>query len=160
MHWNYIRQQSIIIKWRWVRAVCLLCFLCNCFIVSYPCKLRFDHSISLIRCGQRCSAMPKVFKINEWLITKESVSQYVNLFCWIDLILLILLNILSNDVRKTVRYGWETILNRSPFLWANLPWEYKSQKSLSAFKRKIRQWNGEICVCRRCKVYKPNISFI
>ena len=68
--------------------------------------------------------------------------------------------ILSNNVRKTVRYGLETILYRSPFLWANLPQEYKSQKSLSIFKRKIRQWNGEICVCRLCKVYKPNIGFI
>ena len=68
--------------------------------------------------------------------------------------------ILSNNVRKTVRYGLETILYRSPFLWANLPQEYKSQKSLSAFKRKIRQWNGEICVCRLCKVYEPNIGFI
>ena len=52
--------------------------------------------------------------------------------------------ILSDNVRKTVRYGLETILYRSPFLWANLPQEYKSQKSLSAFKRKIMQWNGDI----------------
>ena len=68
--------------------------------------------------------------------------------------------ILSNNVRKTVRHALETILYRSPFLWANLLQEYKSQKSLSAFKKKIRQWNGEICVCRLCKVYKPNIGFI
>ena len=68
--------------------------------------------------------------------------------------------ILPNNVRKTVRYGLETILYTSPFLWANLPQEYKLQKSLSAFKRKIRQWNGEICACRLCKVYEPNIGFI
>ena len=68
--------------------------------------------------------------------------------------------ILSNNVRKTVRYGLETILYRSPFLWANLPQEYKSQKSLNAFKRKIGQWNGEICLSRLWKVYKPNICFI
>ena len=37
--------------------------------------------------------------------------------------------ILSNNVRKTVRYGSETIFYRSPFLWANLPQEYKSQIS-------------------------------
>ena len=40
------------------------------------------------------------------------------------------------------RYGFETVLYRSPFLRANLP-----QKYLSAFERRIRQWNGEICVC-------------
>ena len=48
--------------------------------------------------------------------------------------------ILSNNVRKTVRYGLETILYRCPFLWANLLQEYKSQKSLSPFKRKIIRW--------------------
>ena len=68
--------------------------------------------------------------------------------------------ILSNNVRKTVRYGLETIFCRSHFLWANLPQAYKLQKSLSAFKRKMRQWNGEICVSRLCKVYEPNIGFI
>ena len=46
------------------------------------------------------------------------------------------------------------------FLWANLPQEYKSQKPLSAFKRKITQWNGEICVCTLFKVYEPNIDSI
>ena len=69
-------------------------------------------------------------------------------------------HILSKDIRKTVRYDLETILYRSPFLWANLPQEYKLQKSISAFKRKIRQWNSEICVCRLSKFYKPNIGFI
>ena len=56
----------------------------------------------------------------------------------------------SNNVRKSARYGLKTILYRSPFLWANLPQEYKLQKSLSLFKRKIRQWNG-----KNCKVYEP-----
>ena len=68
--------------------------------------------------------------------------------------------ILSKDIRKTVRYDLETILYRSPFLWANLPQVYKLQKSISAFKRKIRQWKSEICVCTLCKFYKPNIGFI
>ena len=30
-----------------------------------------------------------------------------------------------NENRKTVKYGIETIENRTPFLWANLPNEYK-----------------------------------
>ena len=68
--------------------------------------------------------------------------------------------ILSNNVKKTVRYGLGIILYRTPFLWANLLQEYKSQKSLGTFKRKVRQWNDEICVCRLCKVYEPNIGLI
>ena len=45
--------------------------------------------------------------------------------------------ILSNNVRKTVRYGLETILYRSPFLWASLPQEYKLQRSLRPLKEKL-----------------------
>ena len=45
--------------------------------------------------------------------------------------------ILSDNVRKTVRYGLETILYRSPFLWASLPQEYKLQKSLRPLKEKL-----------------------
>ena len=44
--------------------------------------------------------------------------------------------ILSNNVRKTVRYGLETILYWSPFLWANLPQEYKSQNIWDPLKEK------------------------
>ena len=32
--------------------------------------------------------------------------------------------ILSNNKKKTVRYGFETVSHRSPFLWANLPQDY------------------------------------
>ena len=37
---------------------------------------------------------------------------------------------ISNENRKTVKYGIETISNRTPFLWANLPNEYKLATSL------------------------------
>ena len=41
---------------------------------------------------------------------------------------------ISNESRKTVKYGIETISNRTPFLWANLPNEYKLATSLHDFK--------------------------
>ena len=31
---------------------------------------------------------------------------------------------ISNENRETVKHGIETISNRTPFLWANLPNEY------------------------------------
>ena len=46
--------------------------------------------------------------------------------------------VLSNESRRTVNYGLETVCYRSPFLWANLPPEYKLTDSLNIFKRKIR----------------------
>ena len=44
----------------------------------------------------------------------------------------------SNESRRTVNYGLETIYYRAPFLWANLPPEYKLAKSLNIFQRKKR----------------------
>ena len=52
---------------------------------------------------------------------------------------------ISNENRKTVKYGIETISNRTPFLWANLPNEYKLATSLHDFKLKIKN--------RRCDKY-------
>ena len=44
--------------------------------------------------------------------------------------------VLSNERRRTVNYGLETICYGTPFLWANLPPEYKLVNSLNIFKRK------------------------
>ena len=43
--------------------------------------------------------------------------------------------ILSTNVRKTVRYGLQIISYRSPLLWENLPQWYNSKKSLSIFRK-------------------------
>ena len=51
-----------------------------------------------------------------------------------------------NENRKTVKYGIETIENRTPFLWANLPNEYKVATSLHDFKLKIKNWYYDKCV--------------
>ena len=45
---------------------------------------------------------------------------------------------ISNENRKTVKYGIETISNRTPFLWSNLPNENK-QATLHDFKLKIKK---------------------
>ena len=46
------------------------------------------------------------------------------------------LQVLSNESRKTVNYGLETVCYRSSFLCVNLPSEYKFANSLNIFKRK------------------------
>ena len=43
-----------------------------------------------------------------------------------------------HENRKTVKYGIATISNRTPFLWANLPNEYKLASSLHDFKLKLK----------------------
>ena len=56
---------------------------------------------------------------------------------------------ISNENRKTVKYGIETISNRTPFLWANLPNEYKLATSLHDFNLK-RNTGIAINMCRLC----------
>ena len=58
---------------------------------------------------------------------------------------------ISNENRKTVKYGIETISNRTPFLWANIPIEYKLATSLHDFMLKIKYWHCDKCVCRLCQ---------
>ena len=46
--------------------------------------------------------------------------------------------VLSNESRRTVNYGLETICYTAPFLWGNLPPEYKLANSLNILKRKTK----------------------
>ena len=65
-----------------------------------------------------------------------------------------------NENRNTVKYGIETISNRTPFLWANLPNEYKLAISLHDFELKIKNWYCDICVCRLCQSFQQNLGFL
>ena len=62
--------------------------------------------------------------------------------------------IISNDSKKTVRYGLETVKYRTPLLWANLPKKYKTATSLNSFNTKIKTRKFEICVCRCARPIK------
>ena len=46
--------------------------------------------------------------------------------------------IISNESKKTIRYGLETVIYRTPLLWATLPEKYKAATSLNSFKIKIK----------------------
>ena len=65
-------------------------------------------------------------------------------------------NQLPLPVAKTATYGLETIEYRGWHLWFTLPPELKDFISLYEFKRKIKKWDGNSCVCRLCKTYARN----
>ena len=65
---------------------------------------------------------------------------------------------IPNENRKTVKYEIETISNRTPFLWANLPNEYKLATSLHDFKLKIKYWHCDKYV-RLCQNFRQNSRF-
>ena len=44
--------------------------------------------------------------------------------------------VLSNESQRTIIYGLETLWYRTPFIWENVPPEYKLVNSLNTFKRK------------------------
>ena len=67
---------------------------------------------------------------------------------------------ISNENRKTVKYGIETISNRTPFFGANLPNEYKLATSLHDFILKIRNWHCDKSVCRLCQNFQQNLGFL
>ena len=45
---------------------------------------------------------------------------------------------ISNESKKTVRYGLEAVKYRTPLLWANVREKYKTATSLNSFKSKIK----------------------
>ena len=49
---------------------------------------------------------------------------------------------------------------RAAFLWVNLTPEYKLAYSLNIFKRKIKNWKGENCPCRLCRMYVRELGYI
>ena len=61
--------------------------------------------------------------------------------------------IISNESKKSVRYGLDTAKYRTPLLWGNLPEKYKTATSLNSFKTKIKASTCETCVCRLCQTY-------
>ena len=65
----------------------------------------------------------------------------------------------SSNIR-TVHNGSETISYRGPKTWALVPDDIKKSSSLSAFKRKRKEWKPVGCTCRICKTYVQNLGFI
>ena len=61
--------------------------------------------------------------------------------------------------KNTIAFGIETVTYKSSQLWQILPTELKSIESLHEFKRKIKEWKGENCPCRLCKIYIRNLGF-
>ena len=53
---------------------------------------------------------------------------------------------ISNESKKTVRHGLETVKYRALLLWANLPEKYKTATSLNSSKTKIKTWTCETCI--------------
>ena len=65
----------------------------------------------------------------------------------------------TNNV-KSVYNGSETIAFRGPQIWSLVPENIKFVATLAEFKRKIKEWKPEGCICRLCKTYIKDLGFI
>ena len=61
---------------------------------------------------------------------------------------------------RTTTYGTENIQYRGCLLWSSLPSFLKECSTIQEFKRKIKQWNGDSCTCRLCKVFIRDLGFL
>ena len=61
---------------------------------------------------------------------------------------------------RTVTYGTETIRYRGPKTWAIVPQHIKESITLQEFKIKIKSWKPDMCDCRLCKTFVPELGFI
>ena len=61
---------------------------------------------------------------------------------------------------RTIRYGLETALYRTPQLWSLVPAVLKSLPNVNLFKSKIKHWQCTECPCQFSKTYLKNIGYI
>ena len=54
----------------------------------------------------------------------------------------------------------ESISYVGPQIWHMIPVEMKNLKTISAFKKEVKNWKLENCPCRLCKPYIHNVGFI
>ena len=61
---------------------------------------------------------------------------------------------------RTVNRGLETIRYRGPKTWELVPTDIKDSKSLSLFKKKIKNWKPVGCTCRLCKTFIKDLGYL
>ena len=60
-------------------------------------------------------------------------------------------------VRTTI-HGTENIQHRGYLLWSSLPSFLKDSSTIQEFKRRIKEWNGDSCTCRLCRVFIKDLG--
>ena len=61
---------------------------------------------------------------------------------------------------KTVYYGTGSLSYLAPKVWELIPNNIKSLENLSKFKKAIKNWEPDVCPCRLCRSYIPQLGFV
>ena len=61
---------------------------------------------------------------------------------------------------NSVYHGTESILFLGPKIWDILPEKLKNIETLEVFKKEIKIWKPDNCLCRLCKVFIEGVGFL
>ena len=61
---------------------------------------------------------------------------------------------------KAVHYGTESLSYLAPKVWELIPSNSKTLENLPKFKKAIENWKRDVCPCRHCRLYIPQVSFV
>ena len=61
---------------------------------------------------------------------------------------------------KTVYCRFESLSDLAPKVWELIPNNIKSLKNLPKFKKAIKTWKPDVCPCRLCRLYIPQVGFV
>ena len=61
---------------------------------------------------------------------------------------------------RSVSNGTESVRFKGPQLWQTLPLTIRNSETLCQFKNKIKNWFGENCPCRLCRIFIPNLGYL
>ena len=61
---------------------------------------------------------------------------------------------------QTVHFGSESIKRLGAKIWDLISVEIRALKSLTIFKKKIKNWTPKSCPCRLCRIYFGQVCFI
>ena len=61
---------------------------------------------------------------------------------------------------RSIGNGTESVRFKGPQLWQTLPQTIRNSQSICQFKANIKNWYGENCPCRLCRIFIQNLGFL
>ena len=61
---------------------------------------------------------------------------------------------------RSVINGTESVRFKGPQLWQTLPPTIRNSETLFRFKKEIKNWYGENCPCKLCRIFIPNLGYL
>ena len=61
---------------------------------------------------------------------------------------------------RSVSNGTESVRFKGPQLWQTLPPTIRNSETLCRFKKEIKNWYGENCPCKLCRIFIPNLGYL